>query len=169
MVREKVLEPLIAATIAQLVLPEDWRDIVQQLLNVDDKAERSAVEKRKQELHYELRRLSFQHQKNLITDDDYVRLATPAKNELEQFVRQTVARIPEHVTMAGEQMIAIQSSWVKATKEQKQAMLRLLFRAVYVDTNRGEIVSYEPHPEFDLLFGQTSMTKVEGRYVPAPL
>jgi hypothetical protein len=48
-----------------------------------------------------------------------------------------------------------------ATKEEKRDMLHLMLSAVYVDTNVDSIVGYEPQPEFDLLFRQTTMSNTD--------
>jgi site-specific DNA recombinase len=168
-VREDLLEPQIDALIGELTLPDDWRERAQQLLAVDDSPNHDAKVQRAKELKEELHRLGFQHQKNLIGDNEYVRQAEPVKAELDQLERLSAARMPEHVVISGEQMITIHSSWAMATKEQKRDMLHLMLSAVYVDTNKHEIVSFEPHPEFALLFAQTSMQRRDGRYILRPL
>lgn len=164
-VREQYLDPQIDGMIEQLVLPDNWRERTRQLLAADSGSEKQVRDQRKKELKDELRRLNFQHQKSLLSDEEYLQQAVPVKAELEQLERQSVARMPEHIAMAGEQLITIRTSWQKATREQKRDMLHLMLNAVYVDTDKREIVSVEPHSEFELLFRQTTMRQVDGRFV----
>ncbi len=44
-------------------------------------------------------------------------------------------------------------------------MLHLMLEAVYVDTDDKKIVGYAPAPEFEVLFRQTGMQQVDGRFV----
>jgi DNA invertase Pin-like site-specific DNA recombinase len=165
-VREQYLIPQLDQMIDQLELPADWREHTRQLLAADDGSERQMRERRLKELGDELRRLSFQHQKDLLSDDEYVQLATPIKAEQAQLEKQGAARMPEHVELAGEQIITIRASWKMATREQKRDMLHIMLRAVYVDTDERVIIGFEPQPEFELLFRQTSMRQVNGRFIP---
>jgi hypothetical protein len=165
-IRERVLERQIDAMVAELTLPSDWRQRIQQLLDSEDSPDHTVKERRRKELREELRRIGFQHQKDLLTDDEYVRQATPVKAELDQLERQVVARVPERIAMAGEQLITFQSSWGMANKAQKRDMLQLMLDAVYVDTDERQIVGYKPHPDFELLFKQTSMREIDGKFIP---
>ncbi len=88
------------------------------------------------------------------------------KAELDQLTRQAIARAPEHIAVAGEQLITIRSSWELANKAQRRDMLHLMLEAVYVDTDEGAIAGYKPHPDFELLFRQTRMREVDGRFIP---
>lgn len=164
-VREQYLIPQLDQMIEQLMLPEDWRECVQKLLKTDDGSLRQERVQRAKFLKEELRRLSFQHQNGLLTDDEFLKMAAPTKMELAQLDKQVAARMPEHVVLAGEQMITIRASWAKAIKEQKRDMLHLMLKAVYIDTDNRCIVSYEPQPEFELLFRQTTMQQMGSRFV----
>ena len=164
-VREEYLEPQLDALVHQLVLPADWRDHVEALLASTNKPSEQVVEHQRQQLRDELRRLSFQHQKNLISDDEYSRQAVPIKAELDQISKHEESRVPAHVTAAGEQMITIRSSWQYANREQRRDMLHLLLKMVYVDTDNRFIVSVVPHDDFELLFTQTVLKRDEGRYL----
>ncbi len=46
-------------------------------------------------------------------------------------------------------------------------MLHIMLEAVYMDTDERKIVGFEPQPEFELLFRQTTMRQVDGRFIPA--
>lgn len=72
--------------------------------------------------------------------------------------------MPQEVEAQGEKLIQFHDSWKKATKEQRRDMLVLMFRAIFVDVNNGAIQSFEPYPEFEILFMQTGMLEREGRF-----
>lgn len=163
--REDYLQPQLDDLINQLMLPADWRDRVEEILASNDGPSEESVEHQRKELHEELRRLSFQHQKNLISDDEYFRRAAPIGEELDHIDKQVASRVPANVTAAGEQFISIRSSWHSASPEQRRDMLHLIFKAVYVDTDERFIVSVVPHDEFELLFTQTPLKRESGRYL----
>lgn len=61
-------------------------------------------------------------------------------------------------------LITIQTSWAKATIEQKRDMLKLMLDAVYVDTDEWKILSIQPNPDFLDLFRHTGLVEHEGRF-----
>jgi Recombinase len=164
-IREDRLLVDIEEMISLLVLPDDWRDHTRELLAIVPTAdELTSGERRKSEIIEALRRLVYQHQLGLISDQDLANAVAPLKTEQQQLIAKLKVMAPQVVEAQGEQLIKFHSSWLKANKEQRRDMLALLFVAIHVDVNNGVIESFEPYPDFKVLLMQTGMIEREGQF-----
>ncbi len=161
-IREEKMLLDIERMIALLVLPDNWRDRTRELLDTaPTDIELTNAERRNSDITETLRRLAYQYQLGLISDQELARDVAPLKTEQQKLIAKLKVIVPQEVEAQGEQLIKFTSSWMKASKAQKHEML---FVAIYVDVNKGAIDSFEPHPDFKVLFMQTAMIEREGRF-----
>lgn len=161
-IREQVLEPQLDQYMRMLELPPDWRKQVEKAILTDTGKE--DLEKRKNDLRGQLRRLNYQFEHGLIDDADlpaYEKRAQKLIREINSIVIPTAV----HHIEQGEQLISFASSWGKADKSQRHGILREIFEAVYVDTDTKLVVGVRPYAEFVPMFRQTKLVERDGQFV----
>jgi hypothetical protein len=71
----------------------------------------------------------------------------------------------KHVVEVGEQLINFSALWNKADRAHRQAILREMFEAVYVDTDTKQIVGVRPYAAFVPMFRQTMLVERDWQFV----
>ena len=160
-IREQLLEPQIDAYMQALQLPDDWRQRVEMLLHADAGA--SNLEKRRNDLRAQLRRLNYQFEHGLIDEAEtaaYEKKAQKLIREINSIVIPNMTHLVEH----GEQLVVFSSTWFKADKAQRHAILREIFEAIYIDTDTKRIVGVKPYAEFVPMFRQTKLIEKDWQF-----
>lgn len=159
-IREEYLVPQIDDMVHRLELPEDWRELtISMVANSDQEQDDSA--QRRQQLESRMKRLTLEHREGFIDDADYTQEARQIKLDLARIV----VPVKDTAIEAGEMLITMRSSWLKASKVQRRDILRLMLAAAYVDTDNRTVLSVQPHVDFIPLFRQTGFVELNGRFI----
>ena len=122
------------------------------------------LEKRRDDLRSQLRRLNYQFEHGLIDEADTAAYEKKAQRLIRE-INTIVVPNTTHVVETGEQLITFSAAWAKADMAHKHAILREMFEAIYVDTDAMQIVSVKPYAEFVPLFRQTQMIERDYQFV----
>jgi DNA invertase Pin-like site-specific DNA recombinase len=161
-VREDLLTPQMDQYMAALSMPGDWRTRINELVASD--TEVVNLEKRRNDLRGQLRRLNYQFEQGLIEESDVPAYEKRAQKLIRE-INSLVVPDTHHLLETGEQVVAFGSAWAKADKAHRHAMLKEMFEAVYVDTDEKRIVGVKPYAEFVPLFRQTGMVERDYSFV----
>ncbi|MCS6846528.1 MAG: recombinase family protein [Anaerolineae bacterium] len=161
-IREQLLEPQIDRYMRSLQLPEDWRKRIHDLLLSDVGVE--SLQKRRDHLRAQLRRLNYQFEHGLI-DEEETATYTKHAQKLIREINSIVIPSSQHLIEHGEQLLQFCDLWGKANKQQRHAILREIFEAVYVDTNAKTIVGVKPYVEFVPMFRQTRLIERDCTFI----
>jgi hypothetical protein len=161
-IREQLLEPQIDEYMRALHLPEDWRKRIEDLLMSDVGVE--SLEKRRNDLRGQLRRLNYQFEHGLIDEAETATYEKRAQKLIRE-INSIVIPNPQHLIEHGEQLLQFSEVWGKADKEHRHAILREIFEAVYVDTDTKMIVGVKPYAEFVPMFRQTRLIEKDWSFV----
>jgi DNA invertase Pin-like site-specific DNA recombinase len=161
-VREDLLAEQLEAYIAALELPDDWRKRVQALLA--SKSQTADLEKRRNDLRSQLRRLNYQYEQGLIEEADVPAYEKKAQRLIRE-INSIVITGADHTLDMCEHAVAFYSTWGKADKAHRHAILKEMLDAVYVDTDTKRIVGITPYAEFVPLFRQTKLVERNYRFV----
>jgi DNA invertase Pin-like site-specific DNA recombinase len=155
-VAEDVLVEAMNDYIADLELPDDWREAIREV-NAQDDARAQALEARER-LAAQLRRINYQINAGMVLDDDLPAMERRARALKEQ-VENMVIPAPARTVEAGERMVRLRQIWPTASKYIRREIVQAICAAVVVDTERRRIAGIKPHPEFVLLFERTRLRR----------
>lgn len=161
-IREDYLVPQLDEYMGAITLPEDWRQRIQELVSHDVGA--AAIEKRRQSLRGQLRRLNYQFEHGLIEEKDIPDYEKRAQQLIRE-INSIVIPNPSRLVDAGEELITLRDSWSKADKAQRHGILKEVFDAVYVDMTTRQIAGVKPFAEFVPLFRQTKLVERDWCFV----
>ena len=161
-IREDLLSVQLEPYIAMLHLPDDWRKRAEELVASDTSM--ANIEKRRNDLRGQLRRLNYQFEQGLIEEADVPTYQKKAQNLIRE-INSIVIPDAGHIHNTGEQLIAFATAWAKADKAHRHAMLKEMFDAVYIDTDNKLIVGVKPYAEFVPLFRQTNLVERDCMFV----
>ena len=147
-VRADIVEAKISEVIESLVLPENWRESLHEILNT--KKDEIDPQKEKARIKGELRRMrdSFNH--GLYENEEH--LFWREKESLEMQLKALEQLTPYEVRRAGSILENLQQAWAVATMEEKQQLCQIILKQVVYDFGSGEIVRIQPNAEYDVLF-----------------
>jgi hypothetical protein len=151
-----VIDEQVAALVECLQLPDDWRERLEELAN--HREERDEVEGKRKYLKGRLRRL-----RELYVDGDYSRAEYDRrKADLEaQLDALQVPEVPD-VEAAGKILEGLGAEWANAPKRLQRDMLKVIFKAVYVDVDARRLVCVKPFAPFVRLFRMDGLKEKEG-------
>lgn len=144
--KAEVLDKQMDAIIHALVLPEDWREEVLQILETEDTRGRIVEERRQTET--KLRRVGKLYGDCLISETEY----ELRRRELENYRAALVIPEEKRVVAAGEAVRELGYYWSEMLLEDKAAVLQTMLSAVYVDISPKILVGVVPRPGFEALF-----------------
>lgn len=122
----------------QLVLPQDWRDRVDEARRKQAGEQADPDGERRAQL--ETRRANVQ--RAILDELVPYELAAKTIRDLDaQIAALTVRRLPRRVHLAGERLLSIHELWPRMTDEERQECVRLVLRRVEVDLARREIAA----------------------------
>ncbi len=152
-VRTNLLDVQIGELIACLVLPEDWRGHVLELVESEDR--QADVERERARLTEKLRRLQRAYFEVEIDEATYRRELAESQARLDALV------IPEapDVVAAGQFLENLALVWTEATQAERHELLGVLLERVFVDVAGSRLVCVEPDPSFIVLFRQVPTLK----------
>ena len=147
-VRADIVEAKISEVVESLVLPENWRESLHEILNT--KKDEIDPQKEKARIKGELRRMrdSFNH--GLYENEEH--LFWREKESLEMQLKALEQLTPYEVRRAGSILENLQQAWAVATMEEKQQLCQIILKQVVYDFGSGEIVRIQPNAEYDVLF-----------------
>lgn len=155
-VAEDVLIEQMNDYIADLELPDDWREAIREV-NAQDDARLQALEARER-LAGQLRRINYQINAGMVLEDDLPSMERRARSLKEQ-IETMVIPAPARTVEAGERMVRLRQIWPTASKYIRREIVQAMCAAVIVDTERRRIAGIRPHPEFVALFDRTRLTR----------
>jgi DNA invertase Pin-like site-specific DNA recombinase len=155
-VRIAPLDAQIGALVAGLILPDDWRSQILDLVECEDR--RAAVERERARLSEKLRRLQRSYFEVEIDDATYRRERAETKAQLDALV---IPDAPD-VVAAGQFLESLAAIWAEATQAERHELLGMLLEAVFVDVAGDSIVCVQPKAPFVMLFSQVSTLKEQG-------
>jgi hypothetical protein len=147
-VRAEVLEEQWADIISAVILPEDWRQRIEELAGNAD--QREAILKERAMIQEKLRRLKMMYRDLLIGDAEY----RSTVDQLQTKLASLVLPNSPHVVRAGEYLEQLGMLWARATLEEQREVTRMLLKGLYVDVVNEQIVAIEPMPLFKTLFSE---------------
>ncbi|MBN1659195.1 MAG: recombinase family protein [Anaerolineae bacterium] len=152
------IDPQVAALIARLRLPDDWRERLDELS--EHREERENVDGKRTYLKGKLRRLRTLYLEGDIDKAEYDR----EKHELQ--AKLDALQVPEQPALeqAGETLESLGAEWANAPKHYQHEMLKVIFEAVYVDVKARKLVCVKPHPQFAPLFSMDGLEERDGLF-----
>lgn len=147
-VKAAEIDEQIAQLIQHLVLPENWRKAVVELLQAEKSGPDPETERAR--LRADLRRLRENYERNLYAGEEHAYW-----RKVEQLQSQLAAlnTAPQtQVIQLGERLISIQNAWALATQEERRELVHMVMEAVGCDMALGRIVWIQPVPGLEVLF-----------------
>ena len=156
------IDAQVAELVSRLVLPDDWRERLEELS--EHQEERENIEGKRQYLEGKLRRLKFLYmEEGDLSEGEYRR----RKADLQaQFDALQMPETPE-VEQAGETLESLGQEWANAPKKYRRDMLGCIFEAIFVDVEAQRLVCVKPYPPFVPLFRMDGLEeKEDGCFYP---
>ena len=146
--RTEPLDAQVGALVQALVLPDDWRARVLDLVGRQDQQEQ--IKRERARLTEKLRRLQRAYLEVEIDEAAYRRERAETRARLDALV------VPEEgdILQAGQFLETLAVVWAEATLAERRDLLRLLLEAVWVDVASRRVVCVQPKPAFVTLFQQ---------------
>jgi hypothetical protein len=156
------IDAQVADLVSRLVLPEDWRERLEEL--AEHQEERENVEGKRRYLEGKLRRLKFLFmEEGDLSEGEYRRRKADLQAQLDAL------RPPEtpKVEQAGETLETIGQEWANAPKKYRRDMLHCIFEAIFVDVEAQGLVCVKPYLPFVPLFRMDGLEeKEDGCFYP---
>ncbi len=143
-------------------MPVDWEERVRELLAKDDHTEKSA--KRRDNLKLQLKRLNYQFERGLISEEDTPEYETKAQRLIQEINRLVTPSADKSVEL-GKRVIGFPSAWAKSTPIAKHELLKEVFEAVLIDANTKKISGVVPYAELLPILKQTHLIEERGVFV----
>jgi hypothetical protein len=158
----EAIDAQVAELVSRLVLPEDWRERLEELS--EHQEERENIEGKRQYLEGKLRRLKFLFmEEGDMGEGEYRRRKVDLQAQLDAL---QMPETPE-VEQAGETLESLGQEWVNAPKKHKRDMLHCIFEAIFVDVAAQRLVCVKPYPPFVPLFRMDGLEeKEDGFFYP---
>jgi len=144
-VRTEVVDEQIARIVSGFELPDAWKEYVLEELSATQ--EHRDLEAERKRLESRLKRLAQAYIDAGMTESDYQRERQEILLRLAQLENPRVKTVLE----AGEFLRTLGPVWERATKKERQDILRVIFEAVYVNIDEGKITRLVPKPAFEVL------------------
>ena len=147
-IRGDLADAAVAELVAGLTLPADWREsVVERLLDGD--AAREAL-RRRELLERKLSRLKDMYANLELERPEYEQARDTVSEELAALV------VPEATDLerAGEYLERLGELWQAADLDDRHALCRELFDAIYLDLDGGKISEVRVQPDYTPLFAQ---------------
>jgi len=156
------IDAQVAELVSQLVLPDDWRERLEEL--AEHQEERENVEGKRRYLEGKLRRLKFLFmEEGDISEVEYRRKRVDLQAQLDAL---QMPETPE-VEQAGETLEGLGQEWANAPKKYRRDMLGCIFEAIYVDVEAKRFICVKPYPPFVPLFRMDGLEeKEDGCFYP---
>jgi hypothetical protein len=148
-VRADLVEEPIAELMDSLVLPKNWQEALQEMLNTRPK-DLFNPQKEKARLKGEIRRMREAYTRGLYEDDPHIFWREIGR--LEDQVKALEQIAPLEIQKAGQVLANLQQAWRGATEAEKQELCKIVLNKVVYDFKAKQIVSVEPRPEYEVLF-----------------
>lgn len=157
-VREDVLAEQMTEIVSRLVLPDDWRERILALLQDGNETER--IEAERTRLEEKLKRLRQAWIEVEIDETYYRKERAETEGRLASLViPDGVVNIEEAAGLLGD----MSTAWGAATREERRAMLGLMFEAIYCDSAEKRLVALEPKEQFVALLRNITILREKGR------
>jgi hypothetical protein len=149
------IDAQVADLVSRLVLPEDWRERLEEL--AEHQEERENVEGKRRYLESKLRKLKFLFVEEDMTATEYRR----RKADLQAQIDLLKAPEPPAVEEAGATLEMLGQEWANAPKMYRAQMLRVIFEEIVVDVAARKLVCVKPYPPFVPLFRMDGLEERE--------
>lgn len=156
LVPTRIIDAESAALVKQLVLPDDWRERLDEMGEYRD--ERENLEGKRDYLKGKLQRLRELYVDGYFAEGEYNRRKEGLQAQLDALV------VPERpaIKEAGETLEELGAIWASAPLRIQRDMLRVIFEAVYVDVLAQRLVCAKPYPQFAPLFRMDGLKEKGG-------
>jgi hypothetical protein len=157
------IDAQVAKLVSRLVLPDDWRERLEELS--EHQEERENVEGKRRYLEGKLRRMKFLFmEEGDLSEGEYRRRKVDLQAQLDAL---QIPDTPE-VEQAGETLESLGQEWANAPKKYRRDMLSCIFEAIYVDVEAKRLLCVKPYPPFVPLFRMDGLEeKEDGCFYPA--
>jgi hypothetical protein len=157
------IDAQVAELVSQLILPDDWRERLEELS--EHQEERENVEVKRRYLEGKLRRMKFLFmEEGDLSEGEYRRRKVDLQAQLDAL---QIPDTPE-VEQAGETLESLGQEWANAPKKYRRDMLSCIFEAIYVDVEAKRLLCVKPYPPFVPLFRMDGLEeKEDGCFYPA--
>jgi hypothetical protein len=152
------IDAQVAELVSRLVLPEDWRERLEELAEHEE--ERENVEGKRRYLESKLRKLKFLFMEGDMTATEYRR----RKAELQTEIGLLKAPEPPAVEEAGATLEMLGQEWACAPKKYRTQMLHVIFEEIVVDVAARKLVRVKPYPPFVPLFRMDGLEESDNGY-----
>lgn len=155
-INETDLLPQLGEIIAQFKLPENWLEVLNEMVAANGKPKTNGESKA--QLTDRLARLKKQFAWGDISERDYIAERDGIKAQLAR------ARAPEMtgIVNAAEVLQSMANAWSVATQDERRDMLRAIVDEVVCDPTQRKLVAIKPKQTFRLLFRQMRGLKEDG-------
>ena len=147
-IRAEVLEDQWTEIVADMNLPEDWRQTIERLSG--DADERENILRERERVQEKQRRLKQLYKDLLIDESEYHSSLDDLQSQLSALVLTNSPQLIE----AGEQLRSLGQLWRYMTLAEQREVTRVMLKGVYVDTDTGYIAAIEPVPVFRFILTQ---------------
>lgn len=155
-INEDDLLPQLSEIIAQFKLPNNWLDILNEMVAENGKPKLNGESKA--QLADRLARIKKQFAWGDISERDYIAERDSIKAQLAR------AHSPEMTSIvnAAEVLQSMTNAWEMATQEERRDMLRAIFDSVTCDPVQRRLIALNPKASFKLLFRQMQGLSEDG-------
>jgi site-specific DNA recombinase len=156
------IDAQVAEFVSRLVLPDDWRERLEELAEHQEELEN--VQGKRRYLEGKLRRLKFLFmEEGDMGEGEYRRSKADLQAQLDAL---QMPETPE-VEQAGETLESLGQEWANAPKKYRHDMLQCIFEAIFVDVEAQRLVCVKPYPPFVPLFRMDGLEeKEDGCFYP---
>jgi hypothetical protein len=152
------IDTQVAELVSRLVLPDDWRERLEEL--AEHQEERENVEGKRRYLESKLRKLKFLFMEEDMTATEY----RWQKAELQAEIGLLKAPEPPAVEEAGATLEMLGQEWASAPKKYRAQMLHVIFEEIVVDVAARKLVCVNPYPPFVPLFRMDGLEESDNGY-----
>ena len=131
----------------QIVLPDDWRERVVKIVQEQTGNVRDVMQERAR-TEAQLERARYLFKLGDISEQEYL----ADRNRLQVQLAGLTPQVRSDLEQAGKLLHNFETVWDAATPQERRQMIQTLLQAVYLDCERGPVVSIEPKPEYKALF-----------------
>jgi site-specific DNA recombinase len=154
--RADVVDEQIGDLIAQLRLPDDWRERLAEL--AQHREEKGNIEGKRRYLRGKLRRLREVYIDGHLGRGEYTRRRAELEVELDALREPEAPEVEE----AGATLESLADAWEGAPVRLRAEILRAIFESVIVDVAARRLVCVKPYPPFVPLFRMDGLIEKEG-------
>ena len=147
-VRADLVEKQIGSLMESLILPDNWQESLQKVLN--HKKDGPDPQKEKARIRGEIRRMREAYKRGLYENDEHSFWSEIETLQMQMDVIEQIT--PHEVRQAAVTLTGLQEAWKIATPDERKELCQMLLKNAIYDFVEGKIVRIQPRSEYAILF-----------------